>query len=416
MKAHLYIRIKLADGTRQYAEPVYAANRKLKPLYAILNAKPEHHPEAVYHLRYLRAGKRVWESVGTDGQEALNRQRQREAGLNAKRAGVEILEPASAGRPLADAVVEYLDEVRRSKSESTHYLYSLNLRYLGESIIRKDPSLESLTRVDVLTFRDFLRARGNSDRSISGHLTWLRSFMTRYELKWPLLKTDRVKYTEKEVSAYTVEEIDGLLGVADQDETDLIQFLLCTGSRKQEVMFATWGDINFTLGTFKITEKLDLGFRPKDREEGLIPIPESLVSLLKARRKRYPHSRMIFELPDARSDQHLLKTIKELAYKASLNCGECHHKPMSGRKLTGCCATSATCNRFILHKFRKTFATMHHEAGVSARTIQRWLRHSSLETTLRYLAGGDDNSDRTRSLVNNTFAGVQGAESHAKAA
>jgi hypothetical protein len=59
---------------------------------------------------------------------------------------------------------------------------------------------------------------------------------------------------------------------------------------------------------------------------------------------------------------------------------------------------------------------MHHEAGVSARTIQRWLRHASLETTLRYLAGGDDKSERTRNLVNSTFAGLKAVESRVQAA
>jgi integrase len=49
---------------------------------------------------------------------------------------------------------------------------------------------------------------------------------------------------------------------------------------------------------------------------------------------------------------------------------------------------------------------MHHEAGVPVRTIQRWLRHSSLDTTLRYLAGSDDKSAKTRLKVNNSFAGL----------
>jgi integrase len=64
------------------------------------------------------------------------------------------------------------------------------------------------------------------------------------------------------------------------------------------------------------------------------------------------------------------------------------------------------CHHWGLHRFRKTFATMHHEAGVSARTIQRWLRHSSLDTTLRYLAGSDDKSEKTRTKVNSSFAAI----------
>lgn len=47
---------------------------------------------------------------------------------------------------------------------------------------------------------------------------------------------------------------------------------------------------------------------------------------------------------------------------------------------------------------------MHHETGVPARTIQRWLRHSDLNTTLRYLAASDDQSAKTREQVNRTFA------------
>jgi len=52
---------------------------------------------------------------------------------------------------------------------------------------------------------------------------------------------------------------------------------------------------------------------------------------------------------------------------------------------------------------------MHHEAGISARTIQSWLRHSDLETTLKYLAASDHKSAKIREQVNNTFAFVSAA-------
>jgi integrase len=47
---------------------------------------------------------------------------------------------------------------------------------------------------------------------------------------------------------------------------------------------------------------------------------------------------------------------------------------------------------------------MHSESGVPAPTIQRWLGHSDLATTLRYLAVADLRSERTRSQVNASFA------------
>jgi integrase len=68
------------------------------------------------------------------------------------------------------------------------------------------------------------------------------------------------------------------------------------------------------------------------------------------------------------------------------------------------CADAPVCGEWDLHKFRRTFATMHSEGGVSPRTIQHWLGHSDLATTLRYLSVADLHSDRTRNQVNSSFA------------
>ena len=42
-------------------------------------------------------------------------------------------------------------------------------------------------------------------------------------------------------------------------------------------------------------------------------------------------------------------------------------------------------NNFWLHKFRTTFATNALRKGVDLRTLQSWLGHSDLESTMRYL-------------------------------
>lgn len=62
--------------------------------------------------------------------------------------------------------------------------------------------------------------------------------------------------------------------------------------------------------------------------------------------------------------------------------------------------------RWSLHKFRRTFASWHHDSGISARTLQAFLSHSSLETTLRYLRVAELRSERIRSQVDKTFAGA----------
>jgi integrase/recombinase XerD len=218
-----------------------------------------------------------------------------------------------------------------------------------------------------------------------------------------LLKSDRPRYTERVVSAYSAEEICRLFSAATQEEFELLQFFLCTGARNQEVQCACWPDISFDSKTFTVTEKLDLKFTPKDKEEGAIPIPDSLVALLKQRRARYPLSRLLFPTPAGKRNGHFIRILKRLALRTGMNCGHCYSK--RGR----CCAKHDVCRRWELHRFRKTFATLHHEAGVPVRTIQRWLRHSDLETTLRYLAGSDDKTPRMREQVNHTFLELQAA-------
>ena len=63
-----------------------------------------------------------------------------------------------------------------------------------------------------------------------------------------------------------------------------------------------------------------------------------------------------------------------------------------------------TPNDFWLHKFRATFAKMHLRAGVDLRTVQLWLGHRDLESTIRYLK--PVRGKGVRGKVNATFAGA----------
>jgi len=62
-----------------------------------------------------------------------------------------------------------------------------------------------------------------------------------------------------------------------------------------------------------------------------------------------------------------------------------------------------TPNDLWLHKFRAIFKTMHLRAGVDLRTVQLWLGHRDLESTMRYLKPVRGS---VRSKVNATFAGA----------
>jgi len=56
---------------------------------------------------------------------------------------------------------------------------------------------------------------------------------------------------------------------------------------------------------------------------------------------------------------------------------------------------------FWLHKFRATFATWSLWASVYLRTVQQWLGHSDMESTMRYLK--PSRNQQIREKVNEIF-------------
>ena len=65
-----------------------------------------------------------------------------------------------------------------------------------------------------------------------------------------------------------------------------------------------------------------------------------------------------------------------------------------------------TATRFDLKTFRSTYATRLLRAGFDVRTVQHWMGHRSLETTMRYLAPAMDVHDRLDKVQ---IAGVLGS-------
>ena len=89
--------------------------------------------------------------------------------------------------------------------------------------------------------------------------------------------------------------------------------------------------------------------------------------------------------------------LKNVAVHGGLNCGK-YKETVEGKEVS--CGEAAVCSQWTLDRFRMNFASDHHTGGASARKIQKWLGHASLETALRYLAVGDDTRDDVRNIVN----------------
>jgi integrase/recombinase XerD len=421
-KVRLYIRIRRSNGTDAFVDPAWNRKRTLREGYALMEGELEHHPEGVYYLRFLRNGKRVWERIGQDADVAVVALRNTEHDLQSMALGrsapVPVVSPQTSVSPnlsipapvaaleagfspgsvsLKDAIESYLKEIRRSRSPKTiaaceHMLNFFESRLPGKLV-------KGITREDLLDHKAALKEKGLGDRTIYNHIMRIGILLKTHGVVRLLSTADIPQYEEKEVKAYNPDELASMFAAANREERMLFEFFLATGFREQEVMYSTWGNVDFTSKVISVRSKPGMGFRIKDKEERSVPVPDTLIASLTAR-KRESTSMLVFPGTNDKPNGHFLQLLQHLAFRAGLNCGECVTK--KGQR----CSNRPVCSEWGLHKFRKTFATMHSDAGVSAPTIQRWLGHSDLATTLRYLAIADLRSERTRNQVNSTFAAL----------
>ena len=148
-------------------------------------------------------------------------------------------------RSRISCVAKYLNEIREHRERKTYAAYSKSMLSFAEHHLRltDDQSLvsgssaiavEDLTRDDALAWIAALRRKSNQPRTLFNRANNLNIFMRHFGLPPLFNKKDKPKFTDKKVRAYNEVELAKLFEAADEDEADLLYFLLCTGAREQE--------------------------------------------------------------------------------------------------------------------------------------------------------------------------------------
>ena len=366
----------------RYCPVVLSANGRVKPDFVLVGGNPEKHTEGSYYLEWRNGLKRIRLSVGKDAADAHARRLRKEAELNAVSLGATVVQEGQKGKlSLSAAVADYLAEIKMSRRPATHSAYSLSLRNFAESCSKR--TLEDIDRLDLLAFINGLRTEhGLSDRTCHNRFEHLLTFLKAHGITGLAAKRDWPKFVQQEPESYEDDELGKFFAACDPEEKIYFQFYLMTGFRKQEVTYVCWPDVDLKAGVVRVTAKPEHGFRPKDWEEREVPIPDRLVAALKKWAKSRNGSPFVFPTRNGTPRKHrtqLLELCKAVAERAELNPDD-----------------------FWLHKFRATFATKHLQAGVDLRTVQLWLGHKDMESTMRYLKPARGKGIREK--VNATFA------------
>jgi integrase/recombinase XerD len=219
-----------------------------------------------------------------------------------------------------------------------------------------------------------------SPRSVYNKFENVMTFLKSQGIHGLVDKNDWPRFVQEEPEVYEREELDKLFKTCTVEEWLWYEFFLMTGMREQEVMHCAWPDVNLTRCTVTVRYKPEYGFSPKNYREREIPIPTKLVKKLTAwKAKSDKTCGLVFPTAGCNPKLDFLDCLKACAKRAKLDK-----------------------ENFWLHKFRATFATWSLWAGVDLRTVQQWLGHSDIESTMRYLK--PSRSAEVHGKVNSIFA------------
>ena len=358
-------------------------------------------------------GKQVWKTLYAESfREAKEEAGHVIAALKAECEGLTVAEADAIKNAyriaIRSAVDAYLEQ-KSGKARKTVAQYRLTLDKFAESVGPKVRFLDEITEDVLRSYKKSMVEQGYAGKTIDTRLN-IVFFLLKKNGIAARLPRDEMPTVEEEVAvAYTEEELKKLFASMTEEEAMRYKFFLGTGCRDKEVTFASWADIDFDKRTYHIRRKEDVHFSPKSHESRTVPLPDSLIGLLKARRKRAPHERWIFVNDQGRPDNHFLRKLKRIALRAGSNCGHCKTKITVGRydrrkTVEVSCKDQPVCEHIYLHRLRKTCATHWHEAGVPIRTIQVWLGHKNLETTMIYL--GVTDTEKLRDNINAAFGSL----------
>lgn len=311
-----------------------------------------------WYVSWREHGKKKYKRIGSWEPAASAFQREVEERLSYQSAGIE--RPAKDA-PLKDAIDKYLKYSKTNKAARTVVVDEYVLRKLLLSFF-DSKNITDLKEVYLELLEDFKIERLAAVEKITHNreITSIKAFFNMM-VQWGYLRDSPAKYLKKlrlpvNVPRFlTKAELKNLLKAARGDVKSIIQILLYTGLRRNELLYLRWQDIDMENKRVLVQNKE--GFHTKNYQPRVIPMHGKLFPVF----KRLAKEKGQYVIPGLRSDIRIRVNyhIRDVAKKA---------------KLEG----------VTPHTLRHTFASQLAMAGVPIRTIQILMGHANITTTMIY--------------------------------
>ena len=374
------------------ATALFDSKGRVRKDHVRVSGTDENHPEGSYFIEWWDQGQRHREAAGALAQDAAEKARIKQAELAAVHNGIIPAAPAVEPNPqrtsLSAALDGYIEYVRYHRSLRTFRTYRPILDSF-KAFCQKT-YVDEVERQDLLDFSTDCLKQGQKGKSIYNKLVVISQVMKQHGKGKLLNASDWPSFVETVRPIYEDFELAKLFRACAFPEEVRFKFYLMSGFRDAEGRFVTWRDVDFKHMAVRVTAKPHWGFQPKNWEEREVPVPQKLVTMLqKFRPANATPDDPLFPSATGRPDGAMLEKLKAVAYRGKLNCGHCavSHKLEDGTVKINRCAEGAYCGRWFLHKFRHTYATRHLQDGIDIRTLQQWMGHRDIASTMVYLKG-----------------------------
>lgn len=362
---------------------VKSKNGRFKPGYMLYSGQEYAAPNGTYQIRHYGSdGKAVYTTVGDDLDlaEAILSQMKDKLQLDHlnTKLGIKLAEPEKLKKTLAQCRETFLVKYAVGGYDKVA-LYTVVATDLCKLLTLSGKVLpDQIEEADIIRLDRQWEARGLAKTTRSNRYTTVRCFLRHAGVDPDKLidKPTNQKLKSKPTTlpeVYTDEEVAKLIAASSERHALVWESFWKLGFRDEELAFLEWENIDWKNNTAEIRFKSSLNWKPKDSEERLVPVPESLLKKLVAWRTLHPDTRFVFGTKCDRPDIKFLKALKSDWRAAGLNCGKCKG-----------CIERGECGNAYLHKFRSSYLTRMHN-HCNSRDVMRLAGHSSLETTLKYL-------------------------------
>jgi integrase len=200
---------------------------------------------------------------------------------------------------------------------------------------------------------------------------------------------DRVGVAHKDVDTYTELEVQQLLDAIADDRLSHAWELALSGLRRGEIAGLQWADVDLDAKALTVSNnRVNAGGRTVENDpksatsRRTLPLPNRLVSVLKAARRRQAAERLA-----------LGSSYRSGAYVVSNEIGDPYSPSVLSRYWREAVA-AAGLRHIKLHAARHTCATLMHLQGVPVAVIAAWIGHKDATLTLRLYAHSQDDALR----------------------